>query len=186
MDWFKRKSPKPSMPKEHHGIPTVKFDTARVTGPVRAEVLNCVNQIEGLKPSEFDHVHEAALQCVSGGGDLHVLTVALLNASIDDMTKRKAGDIAIHLNGRARSIMDREKLLSLGIRFSEWIYSGAPCDPYLPTPTPEQVIQDATHAGANGLRYENAKGLLVNGKWTWPGWETGCKCTHRPIISGFD
>jgi hypothetical protein len=31
MDWFKRKSPKPSPSQAHHGIPTVKFNPSRVT-----------------------------------------------------------------------------------------------------------------------------------------------------------
>jgi hypothetical protein len=183
MSWFKRKPPNPSPPRHYRGIPTVKFDALEVTESVRAEIRGSVGRIEGLKPSAFDSVYQAALQSVCVGRGLHVLSVALLGASIDGMTELKAGNIALHLNNRASSIMDRERLRSLDITHSKWLYSGAPCDPLFSDATPEQ---DAAHAAANGMRYENSKGLFVNGKLTWPGWEEGCKCIYKPIIPGFD
>jgi hypothetical protein len=75
---------------------------------------------------------------------------------------------------------------SLGITHAIWMYANAPCMIHLSYPMPGEVQQDAAHCAANGKKYEIAKGLFVDGKWTWPGLEVGCKCTARSVIPGLE
>jgi hypothetical protein len=53
-------------------------------------------------------------------------------------------------------------------------------------PSAAEVQRDAAHCAANGKRYEISKGLFVDGKWTWPGVDEGCKCVSRSIIPGLE
>ena len=77
-----------------------------------------------------------------------------------------------------------ERQSSLGITHAIWMYANAPCmkDPWCDCPTAADIRQDSAHRAANGKKYEIAKGLFVDGKWTWPGVEEGCKCCSRPVL----
>jgi hypothetical protein len=79
----------------------------------------------------------------------------------------------------------REQQASIGITHAIWLYSNAPCmkDPH--HPTAEDIQQDAAHRAANGQRYEISNGLFVDGKWTWPWVEEGCRCATRSVIPAF-
>ena len=104
MGWFNSRPSKSSPPQGHQGIPIVKFDASKVTESVRAEVRRGVDQIKGLERRDLDQVHNAALQCVSVGRDLHVFCVALMQVPIASMTQRKAA-VMRHCSRRAsRSI----------------------------------------------------------------------------------
>ena len=72
---------------------------------------------------------------------------------------------------RTRSVFDR-------------YHPNAPCmkEPFSSCPTAADVQQDSAHRAANGKRYEISKGLFVDGKWTWPGVEEGCKCLARAVL----
>jgi hypothetical protein len=78
--------------------------------------------------------------------------------------------------------IDRERQSALGITHAIWLYANAPCmkDPFHPTAA--DVKRDAAHREANGKKYRIDKGLLVDGKRTWPGKEEECKCISRSVI----
>jgi hypothetical protein len=78
-------------------------------------------------------------------------------------------------------VMTKERQESLGINHAIWLYSGAPCDV---NPKKPKGRQNASHRAADGKQYEVSKGMHLNGKWTWPGYEDGCKCVSRSIIPG--
>jgi hypothetical protein len=40
-------------------------------------------------------------------------------------------------------------------------------------------------AFANGKLFEISTGMFLNGKWTWPGVEPGCRCISKSVIPGF-
>ena len=96
-------------------------------------------------------------------------------------------EIGRSLSNKAKAIIDRERMLSLGITHAIWMYPNAPCmkDPFCSCPTAADVQQDSAHRSANGKQYEISKGLFVDGKWTWPGVEEGCKCCSRAVLPGF-
>lgn len=82
--------------------------------------------------------------------------------------------------------MDREQAAIIGITRARWMYANAPCMLDPKTPTPEDLRLDTAHRSADGKEYAVKEGLLLNGKHTWPGYEYGCKCTHMPLIPGFE
>jgi hypothetical protein len=163
------------------GIPTVKFDASRVTETVKADLRKNIMLLEGVNRDHFDQVYDAALRSISAGRDLGLLCNVLMQINIDGMTKQRAGEIARLLNNKATALMTRERQGSLGIKQARWLYSGAPCELSPKKPTG----QDAAHRAANGKLFDVSTGMLLNGKWTWPGVEPGCRCISKSVVPGF-
>ncbi|MGB8364434.1 MAG: hypothetical protein ACLQUZ_02155 [Rhizomicrobium sp.] len=186
--WLRRKTKQPSARVEvaldAKRIPTVKFDASRVTDTVRAEIKRCVIDIEGPTESQRDAIYDAALRSVSAGRDLRTLCVALTELGIEGMTQRKASAIAVLINNRATALMNRAQQQSLGIEKAQWMYSGAPCMANPPMPT--DIERDKAHKAADGQHYKVSQGMFLNGKWTWPGYEDGCRCVSKSIIPGLE
>lgn len=165
-------------------VPTVKFDTERVTEAVKVDLKNNIKKIKEFDESSFEKIYEAALQSVSRGRDLGVLAAAIMDLKLPAMTKRRAGEIALSLNNKATALMSRDQGMSKGIKYGIWSYSGAPCQINPKKPSAKDIRQDAAHKAADGKRYELAKGMRLNGKFTTPGREEGCRCASRAIIPG--
>jgi len=161
-------------------IPTVGFDALRVTKEVKADIRNNILLL-GIDSKCVDPVYDAAVRSVSAGRDLSLLYNALMQLNISGMTKRRAGEIARLLNNRATALMNRQRQEAIGIKQAVWLYSGAPCEINPKKPTG----QDAAHRTANGKSFDVSKGMLLNGTWTWPGVEPGCRCVSKSIIPGF-
>lgn len=162
----------------------VEFDPLAVTESVKADLRSNIRLIDDLDIRHFEPVYKAAVRSVTAGRDLRVLFLALMD--IEGMTKGRAGQIALSLNNKATSLINRERQASLGITHAVWMYANAPCMVKPIAPTGSDIQQDAAHCAANGKRYEISKGLLVNGKWTWPGVEEGCKCSSRVVLPGLE
>ena len=169
-----------------YAIPTVKFDPKRVTEAVKADLKNNIKKLKEFDETHFDQIYNAALRSVSRGMDLATLFNAIMELKLPDMTKHRAGEISRSLNFKATALMNRDRQVSLGIKYATWMYSGAPCQMNPKKPSAKDIRQDAAHKAADGKRYEVAKGMLLNGRLTMPGRDEGCKCTSRPIIRGFD
>jgi uncharacterized protein with gpF-like domain len=161
-------------------MPTVKFDSSTVSETVKADLLRNIQLLDGLERKHVPQIYESALCSVSAGGDLHLLCTALMK--IEGMTKSRAAEIARSLNNKATAIINSDRRASLGITHAIWMYPNAPCMKSPKRPTAADVQQDAAHRSANGKRYEISKGLFVDGKWTWPGAEEGCKCSSRSVL----
>lgn len=155
-----------------NSIPTIKFDSSLVSDAVKADIRKNVELLEGIDPKYFDQIYDAAMRSVETGRDLYLLTNALMQMNIPDMTKQKAGKIAILLNNKATSMIDRERQLSLGITEAIWMYSGRDCEGQ----------QDLSHVAANGKRYKISEGMFLDGEWTWPGSNEGCRCSSRIVL----
>lgn len=164
-----------------HGIPTVEFDASRLIEPVKADIRKNIMLLEEVDESHFDQLYDAALRSISAGRDLSLIYNALVQMKIKGMTKRRAEEIARLLNNKATALMDRERQQSLGIKSALWLYSGAPCEINPKKPTG----QDAAHRAANGKPFDVGKGMFLNGKWTWPGVEPGCRCVSKSVVPGF-
>jgi hypothetical protein len=154
-------------------MPTVKFDSAKVTETIKADLRQNIKSLTEVAPNDFDMIYEAALHSISAGRALDILYQALM--TIKGMNKRRAVEISRSLNDKATALITVEKQKQSGIKYAIWRYSGAPC---------ESV--DSAHKAADGKPYLVAKRMLLNGQWTWPAREEGCKCTPRPMIVGFD
>jgi hypothetical protein len=169
-----------------YGIPTVNFDPSRVTKTVKEVIREAVESIPEFDKTNRDVVYEVALQSVSVGRDLKILFDAIIRENIEGMSKRRASDISLFVNNRATSVMERERLLSVGIGFATWRSSRAPCMSNVKKPSSTDLRQDAAHKNADGHRFQVAKGMFIDGKWTWPSYEHGCKCILLPIVKGFE
>lgn len=164
----------PTPNEESYRLPTIAFDASSVTDTIKDDLRNNIQLLEEIDASQFDMVYEAALRSIAKGRALHVLFDALM--TIEGMGKRRASAISLSLNNKATALIEVQRCLELGIEYATWRYSGAPCG------NPEQ---DATHKGANGKSYLIAQGMLLDGRWTHPGYEDECKCFSKPIVPGF-
>jgi hypothetical protein len=164
-----------------YGIPTVEFDASRLTETVKADIRKNIMLLEEVDKNHFDQLYDAALRSISAGRDLSLLHNALMEMNIKGMTKRRAAEITGLLNNKATALMDRERQRSLGIKSALWLYSGAPCEMNPKKPTG----QDAAHKAANGKSFDVSKGMFLDGKWTWPGVEPGCRCVSKSVVRGF-
>ncbi|WNV04207.1 hypothetical protein RP726_17610 [Candidatus Methylospira mobilis] len=164
-----------------HTIPTVEFDSSQVTEEVKADLRKNIELIEGIDQKHFDQIYDAALRSVAGGRNLYLLTQALIQMNINGMTKARAGQIASSLNSKATATINRIKQQSLGITEAIWRYSGVPCE--VSPKNPGQ--QDSAHKAADGKLYKVDTGMFLNGTWTWPGYEDGCRCGSKSVIKGF-
>jgi hypothetical protein len=169
-----------------YAIPTVQFDPMRVTDRIKSDLRKNIKCIKDIDESHFDQVYETALRSINAGRDLGSLSKAILQMNINGMTKRRAGEISALLHNKATDLIEREDRLSLGIEYAIWMYSGAPCFKNPKKPSPRDVQRDAAHKAANGQRFSIKKGMLLNGRWTSPGQEEGCRCLSRSVIPGLD
>jgi hypothetical protein len=167
------------------GIPTVKFDARLITKAVKADLKANIKLLPDIDRKHHKQIYAAALRAISVGGDLGSLADALMRMNIDGMARHRAGNIARLLNRKARALITKEQQENAGIKYAEWLYSGAPCIEATSEPIAEELKQDAAHRSANRAAFEVKKGMYLNGKWTWPGRERGCKCVSKPILSGF-
>lgn len=174
--WEQKKNKKNSKSsKDDYRISTVQFDSSGVSEVVKNNLKENINLIDEVKSFDFDMVYDAALLSISSGRDLSILYKALIK--IDGMNKKRAKNISLSLNNKAKSLMRYKKQSYLGIEYAIWQYSGAPCG---------EAEQDATHKAANGKRFKIDEGLFVNGCYTWPGDKEGCKCSAKSVIPGFN
>lgn len=160
----------------------VEFDSSAVTESVKADLRRNIRLIDDLDERHFEQVYKAAVRSVTAGRDFHALFKALTD--IEGMTKGRAEQVARSLNNKATSLINRERQTALGITHAIWMYANAPCMVKPKAPTDRDIQQDVAHSAANGKRYEISKGLFVDGKWTWPGVEDGCKCSSRAELPG--
>lgn len=171
MLWWGKKE----VEKQSHGIPTVGLDPAKVTETVKADLRQNIKSLIEVGPRDLETIYSAALHSIFSGRALQILYQALL--TIDGMSKRRAEEISLSLNNKATVLMQSEGQEQLGIKYAYWISSGAPCG---------NAEQDAAHKSANRKPYWVDKGMLLNGRWTLPGRDDGCKCISKSLIVGFD
>lgn len=165
----------PAPGKQTSGIPTVNFDHSKVTEAIKLDLRQNIKLLTEIPLGDFDMIYEAALRSISAGRALDILCKALL--TINGMSKRRAADISLSLNNKASALMGVEAQKLNGIKYAAWCYSGAPCG---------NTEQDTAHKSVNGKPYLVTKGMFLNGQRTWPGRESGCKCTSKPMIVGLD
>ncbi len=183
LNLFRRKSQEPG--RGAPSIPTVTFDSSRVTTPVKADVLATLKSAGDIPRSALPALGKVAIASVAKGRDFGMLRGAIMSSGITGMTEQRAAEIARHVHNRATSIMDVERMVSIGAEQAVWMFSGAFCYPNAKSPSAAQVALDAAHKAANGRRYRVREGLTIAGVPTWPGREQGCKCLSRPVVPGF-
>ena len=165
-------------------MPTVRFDPSTVTESVKKSLRRNIESYDGLGKRHAPKVYKIMLRSLLESRDMPWLIQAL--TGIDGISRDWAIGISRSVLHRVMAQIDQERKISLGITHAIWLYAGAPCLKNPSNPTEAEVRQDAAHSEANGKKYELKRGLLVDGKWTWPGVERDCKCNSRSIIPGLE
>jgi uncharacterized protein with gpF-like domain len=160
-------------------LPSVTLDPIAMNKRVKSDLRRNIELFPDLERRHFEPIYQAVLR---GPRNLHFLSAELMK--IDGMTRERAVEIARSLSNKTTAMINRDRQASLGITHAIWMYPNAPCmrEPFSSSPTAADIRQDTAHRSANGKRYEISKGLFVDGKWTWPGVEEGCKCVARAIL----
>jgi len=181
-----KKDYSPSVRYAMEAMPTIKFDPSVVTKSVKADLRRNVELLAGVEKKHVKQIYELALRSIVGRRDFYSFCTEMMDMHIDGMTRSKAAEIGTSLANKAGAVIERERRTSLGITHAKWLYANAPCMRDPNHPSAADVQRDAAHREANGKRYEVSKGLFVDGKWTWPGVEEGCKCASRASLPGLE
>lgn len=151
---------------------TVEFHTTRAVNDIlQATITENVGLIRSIAQEHLSAVEGMVMRSVTAGRDLKTLTDELQTRF--GVTRRRAAFIARDQNNKATSAIQRARQTELGITQAIWLHSGAGKHP-----RPE-------HVAANGKVYDVAKGMYLDGKWTFPGMEPNCRCCSRAVIPGF-
>jgi hypothetical protein len=181
--WFKGRE-QAAQPAQ--SLPTVKFDRASVTASVKADLRANIEAIEDIDSPHIEPIYRAAVEAISRGGDLHLLTNAIMELEIPGVARARAVGMARWLSRSASALISDQRQAAMGIESAKWLYSGAPCHSGGANASAAQLRQDEAHRAANGKVYRVGKGVLLDGKWTLPGREGDCKCVSTAIIPGLD
>lgn len=168
------------MTKNSGSLPTVRFDSSRVTEAVKADLWTTIQEFEDLPYGEEKTVYKAAVRSLVAGHNLSILCDAMIQLGV---SKNRAAQVSRYLNARSHTLMQIDQCLSLGYVQAIWL-SGGVC--YDGQPTEDDLRRHQAHALANGKQYLLKKGLLVGHRHTHPGLEFGCKCVFGPAIKGVD
>ena len=154
------------------GLSVTVKDTLLTNTVMQATVQENVSLIKSIQSEYASEVEGLVMRSVAAGRDLKTLTDELEERY--DITRRRAKLIANDQNNKATAQMARARHLSMGVTKARWMHTGG-------GKTPRQ-----SHVHANGKVFDLAKGLYIDGKWTFPGEEINCGCVTAPIIPGVD
>jgi SPP1 gp7 family putative phage head morphogenesis protein len=152
---------------------TVQMQLTRTQNDVlQATIGENVDLIKSVAAQHLTQIQGIVMRSVQEGRDLGTLTKALTEQY--GVARRRAETIARSQNNMATASLTRTRQVDLGITKAKWLHSAGGR-----TPRPE-------HVAFSGKTYEVAKGAWLEGKWTWPGRETNCRCVSIPIIPGLE
>jgi uncharacterized protein with gpF-like domain len=148
--------------------------TAEANDVMQATIGEQVSLIKSIAQQHLSEVEGLVMRSVSTGRDLGTLSKDL--EARYGVTKRRAAFIARDQSNKATATITRVRQQSLGITHAQWLHSHGGKHP-----RPSHL-----KASDDKLVYEISKGAYLDGVWTWPGVEPGCRCVSKPIIPGFD
>ena len=150
---------------------TVSFKmTTPVNDVFRATLAENVALIKSIPAQYLTQVQGAVMRSVQVGRDLGSLTKEIQQQY--GKTFKRAAFIARSQNNIATATITRARQTEIGVTKAIWLHSGAGKHP-----RPE-------HVKASGKTYDVAKGMFLEGVWTWPGREPNCRCVCRSVIPG--
>lgn len=162
-------------------MPTFEFEASKVTEGIQRDIKESLLDAPEFSEADCQKLFPAALEAVTKGRDLYVLSQAISTSGFPAMTKGRASEISLWVVNQAMALVTRDQQLKLGQHRAIWLHA-APCQLNPSKPSGGNVLQDKTHLAANGQEYDVAKGMLLNGRWTMPGREWGCKCTSKSVL----
>lgn len=152
---------------------TVEFKMGAAANDVlQATIGEQVGLIRSIASEHLADVQGIVMRSVQTGRDLGTLTKEI--EARYGAARSRAALIARDQNNKATAAMTRARQTELGITKAKWRHSRGGRHPR------------PSHVAADGEEYDVAKGMYLDGVWTWPGVEINCRCVSQPIIPGFD
>lgn len=137
----------------------------------RAVIGENVGLIKSIASEHLAQVEGLVMRSVQHGRDLKWLTDELEKRY--KITRKRAAFIARDQNNKATAVITKIRQKGLGITQARWQHSSAGKQPR------------PSHVAANGKTYDIEKGMLIDGKYIFPGELPNCRCTSQSIIPGF-
>ncbi|WP_182356673.1 hypothetical protein [Komagataeibacter europaeus] len=185
-NWFKKKPKRVYVPPAKAHLSAQAKATAIKAKPYSEKVLREIRrQVAGLidvPKDEQTFISDEMIAAMQEGGNMHRMCWALEEIGI---SRERVVEIAQGIHGSAKSLENIERQREAGVLEADWAHSGGKCFVRFPDDK-EGEAKNALHQAANGKRFNITKGLLIDGRWTFPGVEWGCKCTSRTILKGFN
>jgi len=153
---------------------TVKFKmTPAMRDVFQATVNQNVALIKSIPSQYLSDVEGMVQRSVQAGRDLKQLTDDLENRY--EITRRRAKLIALDQNNKATASFTRARRIELGLFTNVWMHSHAGKEPR------------PTHVEMNGKTFDIRKGMWDSHEQEWiqPGYLIRCRCSSRPVVSGF-
>jgi SPP1 gp7 family putative phage head morphogenesis protein len=152
---------------------TVDFRlTAAANDVLQATVGANVALIRNIAAQHITGIEGAVMRSVAAGRDVGGLAKELETAY--GVTRRRAAFIARSQNNIATATITRVRQTELGVVSAKWRHSGGGRHP-----RPE-------HVRASGKTYDVAKGMFLEGVWTFPGVQPNCRCVSISIVPGLE
>lgn len=146
--------------------------TDSVQNAFTAMVNENVGLIKSIAEQHLGQIEGMVMRSVASGRDLEYLTKELKKRHA--ITNRRAELIARDQNNKATAVITRQRQKDLGLTQAIWRHSTAGKHPR------------PSHVQANGEVYDIDKGMYLDGVWTFPGTEVGCRCISVPVIPGYN
>lgn len=147
----------------------VKF---KITRPIRdslnAAIGENISLIKSIPEQYLQKIEGIVYRSYSAGRDFASMSKGIRR--IYPVTAKRANFIARDQSNKLTAATNRTRKLELGLTQAVWKHSHAG-----KKPRPE-------HVKADGKVYDVAKGMFLEGKWTWPGYEINCRCSDRAVL----
>jgi SPP1 gp7 family putative phage head morphogenesis protein len=148
---------------------SVKFRmTPAMQDAFNATISENVALIKSIPEQYLQQVQGIVTRSYSAGGDLHTMVKEL--QELNPKLGRRAELIARDQCRKANAVVNRARMLELGITDAIWMHSHAG-----KFPRPD-------HVAANGKQFKVAEGCLISGAYTLPGQDINCRCTCRAVL----
>lgn len=148
---------------------TIKF---KLTKPMRdalnASISENISLIKSIPEEYLKRVEGVVYRSYSSGRDLETMVKGIRRAY--PVTVKRASFIARDQSNKLNAATNRTRKLELGITQAIWMHSHAGKKPR------------PSHVAADGKVYDVAKGMYLDGKWTWPGVEPNCRCSDKGVL----
>lgn len=184
-NWFGKKPqrvyqrPQVEMPEQVRAM-TIKMDPKTVTDDVVKDIRRQISELSEVPAGERKFVADQAVESVREGRNLHRLSWALSEVGVE---KSEASRITRGIHNRATAMINRNRQIGLGLKKAKWVCSGAPCFVnYQGDASGES--RNKLHQKADGKVYNLKTGMKMDGGYTFPGAEWGCRCSSSVIIPG--
>jgi SPP1 gp7 family putative phage head morphogenesis protein len=133
-----------------------------------ATISENVSLIRSIPEQYLQQVEGIVTRSYSVGGDLHTMVKEL--KELHPKLGRRAELIARDQCSKAHAVVNRARMLELGITDAIWMHSHA------------GKVPRPAHVAANEKRFKVAEGCLISGQYVLPGQEINCRCTCRAVL----